>query len=105
MIKGDLVEFSNFLNEYLVYCAIERAFITFSSLPPGFGSLFLSSLDAKLVPEHLLRLCLEHEQTIASCRSACKYNFYKVLQISLVACYCNVFFLSDHLLNELPSFF
>lgn len=105
MIKGGLVEFSNFLNEYLVYCAMERAFITFSSLPSGFGSLFLSSLDAKLVPEHLLRLCLEHEQTIASRRSACKYNFYKVLQTSLVACYCNVFFLSDHLLNELPSFF
>ncbi|KAL4625562.1 hypothetical protein ACB092_05G035400 [Castanea dentata] len=51
----------------------------------GFGSLFLSSLDAKLVPEHLLRLCLEHEQTIASRRSACKYNFYKDSNAPLMA--------------------
>ncbi|KAK9282811.1 hypothetical protein L1049_011033 [Liquidambar formosana] len=40
--------------------------------------LFSSSLDAKLVPEHLLRLSLEHEQKFVSPdKSDHIYNFYK----------------------------
>lgn len=106
MIKGDFVENSNFLNEYLVYCALTRTSITFSSFPSGLGSLFLSSLDAKLVPEHLLCLCLEHEQTIVSSRrSACKYNFYKVLQTSWCLINTMFTFLSHHILTIFPSLF
>lgn len=38
----------------------------------------MSNLDARLAPEHLLRLCLEHEQKfVTSHKSAYKYNFYK----------------------------
>lgn len=48
----------------------------------GFSGLkgsFLSNLDARLAPEHMLRLCLEHEQKfVPSHKSACRYNFYKV---------------------------
>ncbi|EOA33535.1 hypothetical protein CARUB_v10019643mg [Capsella rubella] len=44
----------------------------------GLRGLFTSSLDAKLVPEHLLRLCLENKRTFTSnYQSASKYNFYK----------------------------
>ncbi|XVF27015.1 hypothetical protein REPUB_Repub14bG0070000 [Reevesia pubescens] len=44
----------------------------------GFGGLFSSTLDAKLVEEHLLRLCCEYEQKFPSShKAACKYNFYK----------------------------
>ncbi|KAL1208785.1 Midasin [Cardamine amara subsp. amara] len=44
----------------------------------GLRGLFTSSLDAKLVPEHLLRLCLENKKTFTSnYKSASKYNFYK----------------------------
>ncbi|XVE88663.1 hypothetical protein DITRI_Ditri19aG0087500 [Diplodiscus trichospermus] len=44
----------------------------------GFGGLFCSTLDAKLMQEHLLRLCWEHEQKFPSShKTACKYNFYK----------------------------
>ncbi|XP_010470609.1 PREDICTED: midasin-like isoform X2 [Camelina sativa] len=44
----------------------------------GLRGLFTSSLDAKLVPEHLLRLCLENKKTFTSnYQSASKYNFYK----------------------------
>ncbi|KFK27090.1 hypothetical protein AALP_AA8G332700 [Arabis alpina] len=44
----------------------------------GLKGLFTSSLDAKLVPEHLLRLCLEYKKTFTSCdQFASKYNFYK----------------------------
>ncbi|XP_031091675.1 midasin [Ipomoea triloba] len=40
--------------------------------------LLCSWLDAKVVPEHLLRLCLEHEHMVISPRkSAHAYNFYK----------------------------
>ncbi|KAA8540262.1 hypothetical protein F0562_024175 [Nyssa sinensis] len=45
-----------------------------------------STLDAKLVPEHLLRLCLEHEQKfISSHKSAHAYNFYKDSNASVMA--------------------
>lgn len=48
---------------------------------PGFRGSFLSGLDAQLAPEHLLRLCLEHElKFISSCKSSQRYNFYKVLK-------------------------
>ncbi|KAL7162677.1 hypothetical protein ACSBR2_043041 [Camellia fascicularis] len=44
----------------------------------GLEGLLLSSLDAKLAPEHLFRLCLEHEQKLnSSHKSAHAYNFYK----------------------------
>ncbi|XP_017978548.1 PREDICTED: midasin [Theobroma cacao] len=44
----------------------------------GFGGLFSSTLDAKLVQEHLLRLCWEYEQKFPSPhKAAFKYNFYK----------------------------
>lgn len=42
----------------------------------GLKGLLSSSLDAKLVPEHLFRLCLEHDKISAS-KSGCAYNFYK----------------------------
>ncbi|XP_028086318.1 midasin-like [Camellia sinensis] len=42
----------------------------------GLEGLLLSSLDAKLAPEHLFRLCLEHEQKLnSSHKSAHAYNF------------------------------
>ncbi|KAL5755634.1 hypothetical protein ACOSQ2_020380 [Xanthoceras sorbifolium] len=44
----------------------------------GLGGLFSSTLDTKLAPEHLLRLCLEHEQKFVSSRNSARtYNFYK----------------------------
>ncbi|GLT49686.1 hypothetical protein SLA2020_232280 [Shorea laevis] len=44
----------------------------------GLGGPFSSTLDAKLIQEHLLRISLEHEQKlIFSSKSAGKYNFYK----------------------------
>ncbi|KAJ0075983.1 hypothetical protein Patl1_33593 [Pistacia atlantica] len=44
----------------------------------GLGGLSSSTLDARLSPEHILRLCLEHEQKfVSSNHLACKYNFYK----------------------------
>ncbi|KAI3455601.1 hypothetical protein Pfo_012264 [Paulownia fortunei] len=37
-----------------------------------------SCFDAKIAPEHLLRLCLEHDDKfIRSHKSTCAYNFYK----------------------------
>ncbi|KAI8021543.1 Midasin [Camellia lanceoleosa] len=44
----------------------------------GLEGLLLSSLDAKLAPKHLFRLCLEHEQKLnSSYKLAHAYNFYK----------------------------
>ncbi|KAJ9190362.1 hypothetical protein P3X46_001577 [Hevea brasiliensis] len=44
----------------------------------GLGDLVSSCLDAKLMPEHLLRLCLEHERIfVSSHKSSTNYNFYK----------------------------
>lgn len=48
----------------------------------GLEGLLTSTLDAKLAPEHLLRICLEHEKIVSSNHSARKYNFYKVSQCS-----------------------
>lgn len=65
----------------------------YSSLTPYYVSWFSdlegllsSSLDAKLVPEHLLRLCLEHDQKFSlSHKTVRAYNFYKV-PILLLRC-------------------
>ncbi|XP_065866775.1 midasin [Euphorbia lathyris] len=43
----------------------------------GLGGLVSSSLDATLMPEHLLRLCLEHEQTFVPRHKTTNYSFYK----------------------------
>uniref|UniRef100_A0A2P2MUR1 Uncharacterized protein MANES_04G142500 n=1 Tax=Rhizophora mucronata TaxID=61149 RepID=A0A2P2MUR1_RHIMU len=44
----------------------------------GLKGLHASSLDAKLVPEHLLRLCFEHECIVGSSQKrSSNYNFYK----------------------------
>nr|AMP82937.1 acidic leucine-rich nuclear phosphoprotein 32-related protein 1 [Catalpa bungei] len=44
----------------------------------GLKGLFSSSFDAKIAPEHLLRLCLEHDDKfILSHKSTRRYNFYK----------------------------
>ncbi|KAK8664402.1 hypothetical protein V6N13_084194 [Hibiscus sabdariffa] len=52
----------------------------------GFGGLFSSALDAKLVPEHLLRLWCEYEQKFPSAhKEACKYNFYKDSNTNIMA--------------------
>ncbi|GJS88489.1 hypothetical protein Tco_0771125 [Tanacetum coccineum] len=41
--------------------------------------LMCSSLESKLIPEHVLRLCLEHDRTsIASHLPKNAYNFYKI---------------------------
>ncbi|KAG7014001.1 Midasin [Cucurbita argyrosperma subsp. argyrosperma] len=56
------------------------------ALIKDFGGLLLSSLDAKLAPEHLLRLCLEHEgNCVFSERVSGKYNFYKDSNPSMIA--------------------
>ncbi|XP_010528473.1 PREDICTED: midasin [Tarenaya hassleriana] len=48
------------------------------NLIKGLRGLFTSSLDAKLVPEHLLRLCLEYKRNFTSThQSTSKFNFYK----------------------------
>nr|XP_009757416.1 PREDICTED: midasin [Nicotiana sylvestris] len=45
-----------------------------------------SCLDAKIAPEHLLRLCLEHETKFCSPnKSALAYNFYKEPNFSMLA--------------------
>ncbi|CAN4116387.1 unnamed protein product [Withania somnifera] len=45
-----------------------------------------SSLDAKIAPEHLLRLCLEHEMKFCSSHEATlRYNFYKGPNFSMLA--------------------
>ncbi|XAR49907.1 hypothetical protein NMG60_11004090 [Bertholletia excelsa] len=44
----------------------------------GFKGLQSSSLDSKLAPEHLFRLCLEYDQKFCSARKpSYSYNFYK----------------------------
>lgn len=49
-----------------------------SGMIKGIGGLFTSVLDAKLAPEHLLRLCLEHEKKFVSSHTDVhRFNFYK----------------------------
>ncbi|XP_010530743.1 PREDICTED: midasin-like [Tarenaya hassleriana] len=48
------------------------------SVIKGLRGLFTSSVDARLVPEHLLRLCLEYKRNFTSPHQfASKFNFYK----------------------------
>ncbi|GFY97181.1 midasin-like protein [Actinidia rufa] len=52
----------------------------------GLDGLFSSNLDAKLAPEHLFRLSLEHDQKFnLSHQSAHSYNFYKDSNASVMA--------------------
>ncbi|KAL1551716.1 midasin-like isoform X1 [Salvia divinorum] len=46
-------------------------------LTRGMRGLFSSSFDAKIAPEHLLRLCLEHDDKFIIHKSTSAYNFYK----------------------------
>ncbi|KAE8646507.1 midasin [Cucumis sativus] len=56
------------------------------ALLKDFGGLLMSSLDAKLAPEHVLRLCLEHDRNWGFPeRVAGKYNFYKDSNPSMIA--------------------
>ncbi|KAG8656474.1 hypothetical protein MANES_04G142500v8 [Manihot esculenta] len=49
-----------------------------AGITKGLGGLVSSCLDAKLMPEHLLRLCFEHERIfVSSHKSSTNYNFYK----------------------------
>ena len=50
---------------------------------PDLRGLFSSSFDAKIAPEHLLRLCLEHDDKFILHKSTCAYNFYKALSVLL----------------------
>ncbi|XP_062087755.1 midasin isoform X2 [Humulus lupulus] len=60
--------FISFIDSYTIGTRIVR----------GLEGSFLSNLDARLAPEHLLRLCLEHEQKfVPSHEAACRFNFYK----------------------------
>lgn len=64
---------------YHIPCAI------FLLLIPGLEGSLSSDLDAKLAPEHLFRLCLEHEQKFnLSRQSAHAYNFYKVFKAFVI---------------------
>lgn len=55
-------------------------FMFFGFLLLGVRTPLLSSLDAKLMPEHLLHLCLDYERKFLSFHSSpTRYNFYKVL--------------------------
>ncbi|CAI0420066.1 unnamed protein product [Linum tenue] len=49
-----------------------------ASMIRGLGGLFSSSLDAKLIPEHMFRLCLDRESKCPSIhRTSSKYKYYK----------------------------
>ncbi|KAI3727341.1 hypothetical protein L1987_67154 [Smallanthus sonchifolius] len=47
--------------------------------------LLCSSLDSKLIPEHVLRLCLEHDKILSSHLPKSSSNFYKDSNASLLA--------------------
>ncbi|KAJ0755641.1 putative von Willebrand factor, type A, AAA+ ATPase domain, midasin, midasin, AAA lid domain 7 [Helianthus annuus] len=48
--------------------------------------LLCSSLDSKIIPEHVLRLCLEHDKNFNSSRLLkSSYNFYKDSNASMLA--------------------
>jgi midasin len=50
----------------------------FVILFPGLPELTSSKLDEKLMPEHLLRVCLEYPRTCAAALDSNSYNAYKV---------------------------
>ncbi|PON47074.1 Midasin [Parasponia andersonii] len=76
---------SFFINPGAFQFSDEDRFLSFSGsytmgtrIIRGLEGSWLSNLDARLAPEHLLRLCLEHEQKfVTSHKSAFRYNFYK----------------------------
>lgn len=80
MVEGDgFFDYFDFLVGCLLYVSIYLFVPSFGF--SGIGGSFFSGLDAHLAPEHLLRLCLEHElKFISSCKSSNIYNFYKVLE-------------------------
>ncbi|KAK4427378.1 Midasin [Sesamum alatum] len=65
---SDRDRLSSFLGSYMLGVKMTQ------DLKGSFSSIF----DAKAAPEHLLRLCLEHDNKfILSHKSTCAYNFYK----------------------------
>ncbi|CAA2972808.1 midasin isoform X1 [Olea europaea subsp. europaea] len=65
---SDLDRLSSFLGSYTLGVQMIK----------DLGGLFSSSLDAKVTPEHLLRLCMEHDHKFKlSHKSAHTYNFYQ----------------------------
>ncbi|XP_030490703.2 midasin isoform X2 [Cannabis sativa] len=65
---SDEDRFLSFIDSYTIGTRIVR----------GLEGSLLCNLDARLAPEHLLRLCLEHKQKfVPSHKAACRYNFYK----------------------------
>ncbi|KAK2975328.1 hypothetical protein RJ640_013841 [Escallonia rubra] len=72
---SDADRLSSFIDSYMVGIRIIKDLKGLSS----------SRLDARLVPEHLLRLCLEHEEKfISSPKAEHAYNFYKDSNASLM---------------------
>lgn len=61
----------------VLYFDLQYFMIIFSDLP----ELTSSTFDEKLMPEHLLRVCLEYRQTCAPSLECNTYNAYKVQDI------------------------
>lgn len=92
-IFGDLFTTCVFLSP--IYCSAHH--FGFS----GLAGSFLSNFDARLAPEHLFRLCLEHDQKfVSSHKSARRYNFYKVLLLScpITDFFCSACFVVNHII-------
>ncbi|XP_057771067.1 midasin isoform X2 [Salvia miltiorrhiza] len=64
---SDVDRLSSFCSSYMLGMKLTR----------DMRGLFSSSFDAKIAPEHLLRLCLEHDDKFILHKSTCAYNFYK----------------------------
>ncbi|KAG6397962.1 hypothetical protein SASPL_139412 [Salvia splendens] len=70
---SDVDRLSSFCNSYMLGMKLTR----------DLRGLCSSSFDAKIAPEHLLRLCLEHDDKFILHKSTCAYNFYKALSVLL----------------------
>lgn len=69
---------------------------------PDLQALRSSILDDNLMPEHLLRICLEYEQILGiSCQPAHVYNIYKVMHKRFS--YVNSCMTFSHISNLLMS--
>ncbi|KAL8480046.1 hypothetical protein ACS0TY_026830 [Phlomoides rotata] len=65
---SDADRLSSFRNSYMLGVKMTQ----------DWKGLFPSRFDSEIAPEHMLRLCLEHDDTfILSQKSTCTYNFYK----------------------------
>ncbi|KAL2243207.1 UNVERIFIED_CONTAM: Midasin, partial [Sesamum indicum] len=65
---SDTDRLSSFLGSYMLGVKMTK----------DFKGSFSFKFDAKTAPEHLLRLCLEHDDKFILChKSNCAYNFYK----------------------------